>query len=90
MTEANKRNIFLKEVLYIHNLIWFKKDKVRALINSSSKVNNIASVFAVKLGFKVCFINVGAQKINGSTFQIFDIIFANFQIENKLEKTWFF
>lgn len=31
-----------------------------------------------------------AQKINGSTFQIFEIILVNFQIENKLGKTQFF
>lgn len=28
MLEASKKHIILKKILYIHNLIWFKKKKV--------------------------------------------------------------
>lgn len=51
MIEANKKDdIVLKKVSYIHNLIWFKKDKVKTLIDFNSKVNAITLVYIAKLG----------------------------------------
>lgn len=52
--------VTLGRVFCIYYLIWFKKDKIKALIDLRSKVNTMISVFAVKLGLKICFINVGA------------------------------
>ena len=46
--------------------------------------------YALKLGLKVCFINVGAQKIDGSTLETFEIVLASFQVEDMLEKAQFF
>ena len=43
-----------------------------------------------KLGLKICSINVKMQKINDSIFKTFEMILTSYQIENKLEKAWFF
>lgn len=74
----------------MHHLIWFKKDKVQALITSSSEVNAIILIFATKLDFKICSTNIWAQKIDGSTLKTFKMAKASFQIEDKLAKSRFF
>ena len=79
-------------MLYIHYLLCFWKDiaNIRALIDSGSKVNTIIPAYASNLNFKVYSTNVKAQKIDGFTLKTFGIVLASFQIENKLEKAWFF
>lgn len=47
-------------------------------------------VYVLKLGLKVCYINVKAQKINSSTIEIFKIVLTCFQIWDKLKKFQFF
>lgn len=42
--------------------------------------------YTVKLGLKVYYTNVGAQKIDISTCETFEIVFASFQIEDKLRR----
>lgn len=74
----------------VYYLIRFKKKEVQALINSGSEVNVIIPAYTLKLGFWARKPNVGAQKIDGSTFQLFKMILASFQIEDKLGKTQFF
>ena len=46
--------------------------------------------YASKLGLKVCSTNVGAQKINGSTLEMFEMVLASFQIENTIGRARFF
>ena len=46
--------------------------------------------YASKLGLKVCFTNVGVQKIDGSTLKTFKIVLASFQVKDTLRKAWFF
>lgn len=43
-----------------------------------------------KLGFKVQSNNVGVEKINDSTFEIFEMVLANFQFDNKFGRSRFF
>ena len=43
-----------------------------------------------KLGLKVYFTNVRAQKIDGSIFKTFGIVLASFQVKDKLKKARFF
>ena len=71
----------------IYYLIWFKKNKVQALINFGSKVNVMTPAYLLKLGLKVRFINIKAQKINGFIVETFEMILASFQIEDKLSQT---
>ena len=46
--------------------------------------------YALKLGLKVHFTNVGMEKIDNSILKMFGMVLANFQIKEKLEKPWFF
>ena len=46
--------------------------------------------FAQKLCLHIRKTNVGAQKINGSPFEIFKIIIADFQVEDKVGRPRFF
>ena len=55
-----------------------------------SKLNAMTLTYAAKLGLKVRKIDIGAQKIDGSTLEIFGIVLAEFQVENKLGRAQFF
>ena len=61
-----------------------------ALLDLGSEVNAMTPAFTSKLDLKICSTDVGAQKIDGSTFQTFEIILASFQVEDKLGQTRFF
>ena len=67
-----------------------QKKQVKALLNSSSKVNTISSGYAKKLKLKVWQTNVKAQKINDSVLKTFEIVITDFQIENKANRPRFF
>lgn len=59
--KVSKKNVVLARVPYINYLLRFKKNnknKMRALIDSASKVNVIIPAYALKLGIEVCQINV--------------------------------
>lgn len=71
-------------------MVQFKNNKFEALINFGSKVNAIILTYITKLDLKIWLINIRTQTINGSTFQTFRIILANFQIENKLNQAQYF
>ena len=89
--EANKKDVVaLNWVSCICYWIWSKKNNVQALINSGSKINAMTLRYASKLGLKVRSTNGGAQKFDKSTFKMFEIVLASFQVEDKLKKTRFF
>ena len=46
--------------------------------------------YTLKLGLKVCCINVRMQKIISFTLEMFKILLASFQIKDKLKKAQFF
>lgn len=50
----------------------------------------MTSIYAAKLGLKVQKTNIKAQKIDGSILNIFRMVLANLQVEDKLGKAWFF
>ena len=78
MTEASKEDGALDWVPCIHYPVQFKKNEVRALINSGSEVNAMTPKYASKLGLKARHINVGAQKIDGSPLETFGMVLASF------------
>ena len=91
MTETSKEDdVALQRVPYVHYPIWFKKKEVQVLINSGSEINTMTPTYASRLGLRVYCTDVGVQKIDGSTFQTFGMILANFQVEDKLRRAWFF
>ena len=67
-----------------------QEEQVRALLNSGSKVNAMSPAYAKKLGLKTWKTNVGAQKIDGSALEIFGMIIADFQVEDKGGRPKFF
>lgn len=50
----------------------------------------MSPAYTSKLGLRIYHTNVGAKKIDGSTFETFRMVLANFQVENKLRRTCFF
>ena len=84
-------------VPYIYYLIRFLESQgqegqkqVRALLNSSSKVNAMNLAYIEKLGFKTQKTNIGAQKIDGSAFETFAMVIADFRVEDKVGRPRFF
>ena len=93
MTKTNKKDyVSLEWVPYIHYPLHSQKDiaNVRALIDSGSKLNTMTPVYTSKLGLKFYPTNIGAQKIDSCNFEIFGIVLASFQVEDKLGRTRFF
>lgn len=82
----------MKRVLYIYHLPHFWKDlrKTRAFIDLSSKINAMTLAYVAKLGLKAQKIDIRIQKIDGSTLNTFGMVLADFQVEDKLGRTWFF
>ena len=82
----------LERVPYIHYLVQFKKDmvEVSALIDSESEVNVIVLAYAKKLGLRIQKTDVGVQKIDGSTLEIYGMVITGFQVQDKFEKARLF
>ena len=88
MTNTSKEDI---RVPCIYYQVQFKGQKqVRALLNSSSKVNTMSPAYAKKLDLKTRKTYVGAQKIDGSALETFGMVIANFQVEDKGDRPIFF
>ena len=83
----------LENVSCIHYPVQFKstnKTQVQALIDSSSEVNAIILAYASNIGLQARHINIGTQKIDGSTLKTFGMVLADFQVEDKFRKARFF
>lgn len=65
-------------VLYIYYLIQLSKKRIQAFINSRSEMNVINPNFAKKLGLRIYQNEIGTQKIDGSSLEIFGIVTAFF------------
>lgn len=91
MTKASKKDVVLDRILYIHYSVYIQKnqDEMLALINSGSEINPITPVYVSKLGLKVCPTNVRVQKVDGFTLEIFGMVLASSQVEDKLERSIF-
>ena len=94
MTKASKEdnNVALARLLYIYYPLhfWKNTNKLWALLDLSSEVNTITLAYASKLGLRVRRTNVRAQKIDGSTFDMFEMVLVSFQIEDKQGRVWYF
>ena len=60
------------------------------MLDSGSKINAMSPTYVKRLGLKTRKINVGAQKIDGSALEIFGMVIADFQVENKSGRPRFF
>ena len=97
MPVTNGGKIVIVRVPYIHYLVWFQEnqgqegqEQVKALLDSGSKINAISPAYIKRLGFKTQKTNVGAQKIDGSVLETFEMVIADFQMEDKGGRPKFF
>ena len=97
MINNRGEEVVLEKVPCIYYPVWFQKDKgqesqeqVRALLNSGSKVNAMSPAYVEKLCLKTWKTNVRAQKIDGSALEIFEMVIADFQVEDKGGRPRFF
>ena len=65
-------------------------DLVSALFDLSSEVNAIYLAFAEKLGFVVQTTNIGAQKINDTTFETYGMVVVIFSVTDQAIRVKFF
>ena len=84
--------MILDRVSCIHYRVQFRKEKetVRVLIDSGSEVNAMTPAYAKKLGLRTRKTDIGAQKIDGSSLDTFEMVIADFQVINKLGRARFF
>ena len=61
-----------------------------ALFDSGNKVNAIHLAFIERLGFMMQSINIGIQKINGTTLKTYEIVIAVFSIIDLADGVRFF
>ncbi len=76
------------DTLYLVSVIF--KDQTKALLDSESEVNAMSQVFAQQLGLKVRKINIGAQKIDGTTLETYRMVVSTFSMSDKNGKERFF
>ena len=67
-----------------------RKAQGQALIDSGSEINAIHPTFAKELGFPIRPTDVGAQKINGTTLDTYEMVVAAFSVEDKANRVRFF
>ena len=60
------------------------------MLDSGNKINSMSPIYIEKLGLKARKTNVGAQKIDSSALEIFEIVIAGFQVEDKGGRPKFF
>ncbi len=73
--------------------IWYPvtfKDQTEALLDSGSEVNAMSSAFAQQLVLKIGKTNVGAQKIDGTTLETYEIVVSIFSVLDKDGRERFF
>ena len=92
MSMTSPRMEALKRIPYIHYPVQFKKDtvEVQALIDSESEVNAMVSAYAKKMGLWVWKTDLGIQKNDGSTLETYNMVIADFQVQDKFGKARFF
>ena len=92
VTDTSGKRVVLKKVPCIYYSVWFQEDQrqVKALLNSGSKVNAISPVYNKRMSLKTRKTNVGAQKIDGSALETFEMLIADFQVEDKVGRPKFF
>lgn len=64
--------------------------EVKALIDSSGEIIAITPIYKARLGLFIWKTNVKAQKIDKLTLVTYGMVIAQFSLQNKLKKVWFF
>ena len=92
MTDNSDKEVVLKKIPCIHYPIRFQEgqEQVKALLDSGSEVNAMSPAYIERLSLKTRKTNVGAQNIDGSALEIFGMVIADFQVEDKDSRPRFF
>ncbi len=86
MTEKTEE---LEQVPYIWYPVTFK-DQTEALLDSGSEVNAMSQAFAQQLGLKIRKTNIGAQKIDSTILETYEMIVSTFSVSDKDDRERFF
>ena len=86
--ESEYRN--LARVPCIRYPINFKRQPMSALLDSGSEVNAVHPAFAKELGLSIRPTDVGAQKIDGTKLETYEMVVAAFSMEDKANRVKFF
>ena len=65
-------------------------DPVLALLDLGSEINTMHPAFAKRLGLVVRAINVGAQKIDGTTLETYGMVVVAFSVTDQADRIRFF
>ena len=76
----------LAQVPCIHYSIKLETKSVLALLDSGSNINAIHPNFAKELGFLIRLTDVGAQKIDGTMLDTYEIVVAAFLVTDKANR----
>lgn len=83
--------ISLQYTFCIRYLVQFQENlELQIEINSDNEINAITLTYAARLGLFIWKTNVGAQKIDKLTLVMYNIVIAQFLIQDKLKGVWFF
>ena len=76
----------------IHYPVWFQESQgqIRALLKGGSEVTALSPPYVKRLGLKARKTNIGVQKIDGFALETFEIVIADFQVEDKVDRPRFF
>ena len=90
--DTREKTLILERVPCIHYPVQFKKNKtqVQALIDLENEVNAIYPTFVKELGLSIRAIDVGVQKIDGTTLDTHEIVVAAFSVTDKANQIRFF
>lgn len=80
----------LTQILYIQYFITFWKKFILVLLDLGSEVNAIYLTFTKELRLLVRLIDVGAQKIDNSILDIYEIVIAAFSVTDNVNRVRFF
>ena len=80
----------LTRVLFIYYPINFGKKSVLTFFDSSSEVNAVHLTFAKELGQLIRPTDVGAQKIDGTTLETYEIVVVALLVKDKANQIGFF
>lgn len=72
----------LERVPCIWYLVIFK-NQIEALLDLKSEINKVNTAFASQLGFKIHKINIGAQRIDSTTFETYEMIVFTSSMSDK-------
>ena len=93
MSMIGDRKKALEYVFYIHYPVQFKdisEAQVQALVDWGNEVNAIHPTFTKQLGLSIRSIDIGAQKIDSITLDIYGMVIAAFSLMNKANRVRFF